>query len=69
MLNMPGDARAILAQYADTLSAKACAATQDEQDQASDDLIEITATIEAHGEEMAQLLRGLLSQNTGPAAE
>ena len=61
MLDTMGDARAILEQYADALSANAGASTENEKDHASDELINITGTIEEHGEEIAQLLRQLLA--------
>ena len=52
--------RAILKEYADTLIANIKAVTQEEKDQAADNLIEINGKMEAHGEEIAELIYELL---------
>ena len=55
----------ILKEYADTLVVNAQASTQEERDEVADDLIEITGKMEAHGEEIAQLIYELLAQSQG----
>ena len=57
--------RDILKEYADTLIANAQASTQEERDEVADDLIEITGKMEAHGEEIAQLIYELLGRSEG----
>ena len=57
--------RDILMEYADTLIANAQASTQEERDEVADDLIEVTGKMEAHGEEIAQLIYELLGQSQG----
>ena len=57
--------RAILKEYADTLIANAQASNQEELDEVADNLIEITGQMEAHGEEIAQLIYELLAQSQG----
>ena len=57
--------RDILKEYADTLIANAQASTQEERDEVADDLIEIAGKMEAHGEEIAQLIYELLGQSQG----
>ena len=51
-----GNPRAILKEYADALVANAQAATEDEQGEIADVLIEITGKMEAHGVQIAQLV-------------
>ena len=57
--------RDILKEYADTLIANAQASTQEERDEVADDLIEITGSMEANGEAIAQLIYELLGQPPG----
>jgi hypothetical protein len=52
--------RVILRKYADILIANVQAETEDERYEIADDLIEITSKVEAHGEEVAQLIYELL---------
>ena len=61
--------RAILKAYADALVANAQAATEDEQGEIADVLIEITGEMEAHGVQIAQLVYQLLERGTGSAAQ
>lgn len=63
MTKPSGDAHAILEQYANTLLASCQAATEGERDRASDDLLEITGTVEQHGEEIGRLLLQMLSDH------
>ena len=62
MQNSAENTRGILKEYADTLIVNAQASTQEELDEVADDLIEITGKMEAHGEEIAQLIYELLEQ-------
>ena len=52
--------RDILKKYADTLIANSQASTQEELDEAADELIYVTGEMEAHGKEIAQLIYELL---------
>ena len=52
--------RAMLKEYADTLIANMQAVTQEEKDEVADNLIEINGKMEAHGEEIAELIYELL---------
>lgn len=61
------DVRTILEQYAKALLANAQATTEQERDLASDDLVEITGTVEEHGESIARLLLRLLEDSPGEA--
>ena len=63
MLDETESPRSILKEYADTLIVNAQASTQQERDEVADDLIEITGKMEAHGEEIAQLIYELLEQS------
>lgn len=51
-----GNPRAILEEYADALVANAQTATEDEQGEIANVLIEITGKMEAHGVQIAQLV-------------
>lgn len=53
--------RDILKRYADTLIANVQASTQEELDEAADDLIYVTGEMEARGKDMAQLIHELLA--------
>ena len=55
------DAHAALQRFADALEAKANAANQDEDDIASDDLVEAMGDVERNAAEAAALLRQLSS--------
>ena len=63
MQNSAENPRDILKEYADTLIVNAQATTRQERDEVADDLIEITGKMEAHGEEIAQLIHALLGQS------
>ena len=65
MQNSAENPRDILKEYADTLIINAQASAQQERDEVADDLIEITGKMEAHGEEIAQLIYELLEQSQG----
>ena len=67
MTSTTDDVRAILEQYARALLANAQATTEQEQDLTSDDLVEITGTVEEHGENIARLLLCLLAESLGEA--
>ncbi len=54
--------RDILKKYADTLIANSQASTQEELDEAADELIYVTGEMEARGKEMAQLIHELLKE-------
>ena len=54
------DAHAALQRFAEALEAKANAANQDEDDVASDDLVEVMGDVERNAAEAAALLRQLL---------
>lgn len=55
--------RAMLKAYADTLTANTQAVTQEEKDEASDDLIEINSKMEMFGKEIAELIYELLNHS------
>lgn len=60
MTEVTENPRAMLKEYADTLIANIKAVTQEEKDEAADNLIEINGKMEAHGEEIAELIYELL---------
>lgn len=60
----PENPRALLKQYADTLTANTQATTQNEKDEAADDLIEIQTKMEAQGQQIAELIHQLLQPPT-----
>ena len=65
MQNSTANPRDILKEYADILIVNSQSSTQQERDEVADDLIEITGKMEAHGEEIAQLIYELLGQSQG----
>ena len=65
MQNSTANPRDILKEYADILVVNSQSSTQQERDEVADDLIEITGKMEAHGEEIAQLIYELLGQSQG----
>ena len=67
MTSTTDDVRAILEQYARALLANAQATTEQEQDLTSDDLVEITGTVEEHGENIARLLLCRFAASLGEA--
>ncbi len=64
MTDMTATPRSMLKTYADTLTANAQAATEDEKYEIADDLIEIIGDIEKHGKDVAELIYELLEQST-----
>lgn len=65
MSSLSESPRSILKEYADALIINAQASTQQERDEVADELIYVTGKMEAHGEEIAQLLYELLRQSQG----
>ena len=57
------DPEVILRDYADALMANIQATTREEQDQASDNLIEASGRMEGHGHRIAGLIYDLLAKS------
>ena len=58
------DPKVILREYADALMRNIQAATREEKDQASDDLIEASGRMEEHGQQVARLIYDLLAKTS-----
>lgn len=58
------DPKVILREYADALMANIRATTREEQDQASDNLIEASGRMEEHGHQIAELIYDLLAKSS-----
>ena len=58
------DPKVILREYADALMGNIQAATREEKDQASDDLIEASGRMEEHGQQVARLIYDLLAKTS-----
>lgn len=55
--------KVILREYADALTANIQAATQEELDEAADNLIEASGRMEKHGGQIARLIYDLLAES------